>query len=566
MITDPGAPPKREDRTMKEMRVLVVDDEKSICDNARKILEKNDFEVTQAFSAKEALEKMAKESFALLISDIVMPDKNGLELLRMVKEQWPLTKVIIMTAYASTDTAVKAIRLGALDYIPKPFTPDEMRAVVGKAFSGELKEASSSDREKKAIDLIDLDVPFNRREVAAVTGEEYVDKLGPSDMPVVETPSLETLEHYCKTGEKICAIFKKLGNTCKAGLKANLCPQAKKGAKGKSAQKKDSKKLIGIDQPFNYEEVVSVTGPEYVIHMQGDGYSFLPYEELKERMAGMGRKRDVIDTDVPFQRKEVAKAAGEAYVDSLGPSDMPAAASPSPETLEHYCKTGEKVCDIFKKLGTTCKAGLKGGKCPQAKAKKKGSGKEAVQMRRMIGPDMPFDYEEVLAVTGPDYVRYVEQNGVARMPYEELKERMAKLMTEKEQKTVVRKPKGKAAPTDLLVIDDEVSVNNNILKILSKKGYSVDQAMTKEEALGRIEGRSYKVALLDLKMPGVKGLELLKAIREKRPETLVLIITGYASIESAVESARMGAIGYLPKPFTPDEIRKATEQALRLAA
>jgi len=63
---------------------------------------------------------MAKDSYSLLISDIVMPEKNGLELLKLVKEQWPLTKVIIMTAYASTDTAMKAIRLGALDYIPSP--------------------------------------------------------------------------------------------------------------------------------------------------------------------------------------------------------------------------------------------------------------------------------------------------------------------------------------------------------------------------------------------------------------------------------------------------------------
>ncbi|MBW2710033.1 MAG: response regulator, partial [Deltaproteobacteria bacterium] len=103
-------------------KVLVVDDEKRICHNVKKILSKNNFEVTEALNAKDALAKMAKESFSLLISDIVMPDMNGLELLKLVKNEWPLTKAVMMTAYASTDTAVKAIRLGALDYIPKPFT------------------------------------------------------------------------------------------------------------------------------------------------------------------------------------------------------------------------------------------------------------------------------------------------------------------------------------------------------------------------------------------------------------------------------------------------------------
>ena len=67
-------------------------------------------------------------------------------------------------------------------------------------------------------------------------------------------------------------------------------------------------------------------------------------------------------------------------------------------------------------------------------------------------------------------------------------------------------------------------------------------------------------------MPGVTGLELLKTIREKRPETMVIIITGYASIETAVETARIGAVDYLAKPFTPSEIRDVTEKAFRLAA
>jgi DNA-binding NtrC family response regulator len=119
---------------------------------------------------------------------------------------------------------------------------------------------------------------------------------------------------------------------------------------------------------------------------------------------------------------------------------------------------------------------------------------------------------------------------------------------------------------NILVIDDEVAVNNNIRKILVKKDYHVDQAVTKAEALEKIQARPYKLVLLDLKIPGVKGLELLKAVRDKNPEAKVIIITGYASIETAVESARQGAIDYLPKPFTPDEIRTVTEKAFRLAA
>jgi len=416
---------------METKKILVVDDEKGICENVHKILAKKNYEVTQASSAQEALEKMAKESYSLLISDIVMPEKNGLELLKLVKEQWPLTKVIIMTAYASTDTAMKAIRLGALDYIPKPFTPKEIRDTVEKALSGELREAPVSDKERKAIKVIDLDIPFDRQEVAKYAGEGYADRLGPSDMPVVEMPSPETLEYYCKLGKKVCDIFKKLGNTCKAGLKSEECPQLKKGAKSKKAGTEqkglDFEKLIGIDQPFSYEEVASITGPEYVRNLQSEGFAFVPYEELKQRISGLMEKE-----------------------------------APRKAVVHEFAKRVERE--------------------------------------------------------------------------------------------------------DVLVIDDEAAVNNNIRKILAKKGYSVDQAMNKEEALQKIEAKAYRLALLDLKIPGVQGLELLEAIREKSPETLVIIITGYASIETAVESARLGAVDYLPKPFTPDEIRKVTENAIRLAA
>jgi len=557
---------------MESNRILVVDDEKGICDNVRKILSKKKYEVTQALSAAEALEKMAGESFALLISDIVMPGKNGLELLKLVKEQWPLTKVLIMTAYASTDTAVKAIRLGAVDYIPKPFTPEEIRNKVEKALSGELKETPVPEGEKGVINVIDLDIPFDRQEVAKAAGEEYADSLGPSDMPAVEVPSLEALEFYCRTGGKVCDIFKKLGNTCKAGLKNNECPQAKKGAKGKKGapEKKgfDPRKLIGIDLPFSYEEVVSATGPEYIMSLQGDGISYVPYEELKARVVDMlPRKRDVIDVDMPFQREQVARSAGETYADSLGPSDMPAVSAPSPETLEHYCKTGQKVCDIFKKLGNTCKAGLKSNECPQAKAKKKVAGKkdESIDVKRLIGIDMPFDYDEVAAVTGPGYVQRLQRGELALEPYENLKQRILRSKEKEPVRPVAVLPEKKTRE-DILVIDDEVAVNNNIRKILSKKGYSIDQAMTREEALQMVKVKGYRLVLLDLRIPGVKGLELLETIRERMPEAKVIIITGYASIETAVESARLGAVDYLPKPFTPDEIRKVTENAFLLAA
>ncbi len=295
----------------------------------------------------------------------------------------------------------------------------------------------------------------------------------------------------------------------------------------------------------------------------------MPYEELKKNYARIQAQETVsIDVDMPFDRDEVARQTGDDYTQRLTRSDVPVVEVTVPETLENYCEVGNMVCDIFKKLGATCKAGTKTGDCPQKKAKK-GKAKKAkgFDSKTLIGIDQPFNYEEVAAITGPEYIHNLHHEGTVVTPYEELKKAMAQAMAKPAERApaypdLMKEP----AYKNILVIDDEVAVNNNIRKILVKNGYHVDQAVTKAEALEKIQARSYNLVLLDLKIPGVKGLELLKAVRDKNPEARVIIITGYASIETAVESARQGAVDYLPKPFTPDEIRTVTENAFRLAA
>ncbi len=545
-------------------KIMVVDDEKGICQNVEKILSKNNYEVICALSAAEALERMKTESFDLLISDIVMPGMNGLELLKRVKSDWPQTRALMMTAYASTDTAMKAIRLGALDYVSKPFTPDELRTVVRNAMVGNIVEVTPSKMEMETINVIDIDMPFDGDEVAKYTGEDFVRTLGRSDMPIVEVKMPANLENYCAVGEMVCEIFKKLGATCKAGNKSQLCPQ-KSGKKtagaSKTAKSPDRSKWIGIDMPFNYDEVVSVTGPEYVAHLGSEGISFVSYDELKKNVARMmGKLSGNIDVDIPFDRTEVAAAVGADYVDTLGPSDMPVVEVKISEKLENYCGVGEMVCDIFKKLGATCKAGTKSHFCPQKKGQQKAAAdkKSAVDISRLVGVELPFVFDEVAAAVGTEYAMHLEAGEQVRYSYAEVKQYVAALEKKAKHPSVTVK--------SALVIDDEVAVNNNIRKILEKKGYHVDQAVSRDEALEKISASGYPLIMLDLKMPGVKGLELLQRIREKRPESMVVIITGYASIETAVETARMGAVGYLAKPFTPDEIRSAAADAIRLAA
>ena len=119
-------------------------------------------------------------------------------------------------------------------------------------------------------------------------------------------------------------------------------------------------------------------------------------------------------------------------------------------------------------------------------------------------------------------------------------------------------------PAKVLVVDDEAIVCRACLRILAADGHAVSIALTGDEALHKIEKEKdcFDVALLDLKIPGCGGLRVLRAIRKASPQTEVVVITGYPSIENAKESIRLGAFDYLTKPFVPQTLRRVVSQAL----
>jgi len=116
--------------------------------------------------------------------------------------------------------------------------------------------------------------------------------------------------------------------------------------------------------------------------------------------------------------------------------------------------------------------------------------------------------------------------------------------------------------TNILVIDDEEAIRDACSQVLKKEGYSVKTAEDGVEGLRLFRTEFFHAVLLDLKLPGMDGMEILSLIKEEQPKTQVIIITGFASIDSAVEAMQRGASDYLPKPFTPEQLRLITEKAL----
>ena len=144
---------------MANAKILVVDDELIVCESCKRILEEEDYEVEMALGGREALEKMRANSFDVVITDLKMPEIDGMEILKILRAEYPDTIVIMITGFSTVETAVEAMKIGAFDYIPKPFTPDEVSIVVKKAI------------EKKSLMMENI---YLRRELQGKYGFENI--------------------------------------------------------------------------------------------------------------------------------------------------------------------------------------------------------------------------------------------------------------------------------------------------------------------------------------------------------------------------------------------------------
>jgi DNA-binding response OmpR family regulator len=396
----------KKETAMITEKILVVDDEENVCRSVRKILSRKGYTVADAMNVADAVKKINETSFDLVITDLMMPKTNGMELLQIIRDDYPELDVIMITGYASIDSAVKATKLGATGYLSKPFTPEELMTVTEKTLA---------DRKSKA----------------AVT------------------------------------------------------PQGK----------------LVKTEPATTED-------------------------------------DIIDVDMPFSAKEVAKSTSPEYVEALTHSDVPIARKTA--AGKAYCHTGKRDCVKVVKEGRECP-----GECPIEKKEKARAAKSATKVTRptadLIDVDLPFFIGEVEKVTGPDYISCLDRSDFPR---------------------AALYGRNVSAKHSVLVVDDEPIVCHSVRKILAKQSCAVEEAFDADVALRKMKLNKYDLVILDLKMPKRSGIEVLRSIREQYPDVPVVMVSGYASIENAIEATRLGAFNFIPKPFTPDELSKVSVEAL----
>ncbi len=118
---------------------------------------------------------------------------------------------------------------------------------------------------------------------------------------------------------------------------------------------------------------------------------------------------------------------------------------------------------------------------------------------------------------------------------------------------------------NVLVVDDEVANRYSVSKTLQRVGYLVSESATGEEALEALQDQAFDVVLTDIRMPGLDGVELLRRIKDEAPDMIVILMTGYASLTTAVEALRLGAHDYLIKPSSSQDIRQSVSRGVERA-
>ncbi len=169
-------------------KLLIIDDEDIVLKSCLRILKHETYEIDTATSAEQGLEKIDQKEYDVVITDLMMPGMGGMEFLRRVKNEKRDFVVVIFTGFATAETAREALKLGAFDYIPKPFTPEEFRDVIKNAIKARIDQGSAQMLDLMAIVSHELKSPVSVvRTTADTLYKGYFGNLEPKQQQIIET-------------------------------------------------------------------------------------------------------------------------------------------------------------------------------------------------------------------------------------------------------------------------------------------------------------------------------------------------------------------------------------------
>jgi len=241
----------------KKIRLLIIDDENIVHKSCNRILRASQFEITNAHSGEEGLELVEKNDFDLVLTDLMMPGISGMEVLdRLIKDK-PEIVVIVFTGFATVDSAREALKKGAFDYIPKPFTPKELTDVLNNAVNERAERSGKNTLDLMAVVSHDLQSPIAVVHSSADTLHKgYFGELEPKQQKALEAilRNCEYLEDIIRSHIEFSKVD--LENMASFKEKLDLVDEVLLPIVD-SAEYRDNLKKIEIETDFSSRPIVN---------------------------------------------------------------------------------------------------------------------------------------------------------------------------------------------------------------------------------------------------------------------------------------------------------------------
>ncbi|MCK4695623.1 MAG: sigma-54-dependent Fis family transcriptional regulator, partial [Candidatus Cloacimonetes bacterium] len=168
----------------KNINILVIDDDKYIRDACRQILNRNQYNVFEAEDGYKGLELLKKQDFDIIILDLKMPGIDGMNVLKRIMKDYPDIVVIVITGFATVESAVEAMKIGANDFLPKPFSPDELRVIINRVAEKRKLMLENIYLRDQLDSYIGMD-DFIGESEPMIKIKELIRKVGPTDSTVL---------------------------------------------------------------------------------------------------------------------------------------------------------------------------------------------------------------------------------------------------------------------------------------------------------------------------------------------------------------------------------------------
>jgi DNA-binding NtrC family response regulator len=511
-------------------QILVVDDEDVVLMVLEELLLGEGYQAALAKSGEESMLQFRRSPFKLVVTDKNLPGISGLDVLRQCKELNPLIEVLMITGYASLESALEAIGLGAYDYLTKPFENlDVLRVKIRKAMG---KQNRTLINRKIVNELKKLTDEFIQRGGGKEAQRHIIGKFA---------AELERFKQELGKKNKILVIDQ-------------------------------DEEIGGVSIRFLAEQGYDVTykqsGEEGIDSLREQGANLIITDKDLPGMDGFTliEKAKQIDPDV----EAIMIASGSSLDTVLRAVDKGAS--------DYLLKPLEGLNVLLTKVKRVLREQNDNLRYKKLIKELKSLSKEALHFAREAERRKSFfdelSEEEDALVEGlgaapdrpPEEVE-ADQPIVIKVEPKESREKFEQFMGEVKEET---RPEEKAAEPKpmaarekglgrimVLVIDDEDVVLQVMKELLTEEGYEVELARSGEEGLELLKHSPFDLMLIDKNLPGISGLDLIGSAKEVDPEMEFIMITAYGSLQSAIMAMELGVCSYILKPL--DDIKNVSQ-------